>query len=265
MKLVFSEAGADYARYLYPYVIWAVPEAGETPADLFAAGFLPGVPTLERFYLCRHLRVPLAGFEPNSENRRILRRGGNVVFRLIPRVAFEYTEERRSRWLAFAEERFGAGVMPGERLDKLMRSPVISDLLVFTEAATQRELGVVLLYREAPRMAFYYYAFYDLAGRDRNLGMFLMTQAVQWFAEQGLGHLYLGTCYSERALYKTQFDGVQYFNGWAWSDQLGALKAAVRGEPPGAHRLADPGFLERAGGLPAITALSGFRGTSPGG
>jgi hypothetical protein len=49
VKLLFSEAKSDYGHYLYPYVIWAVPEAGEVPADLFNAGFLPSSNRLDRF------------------------------------------------------------------------------------------------------------------------------------------------------------------------------------------------------------------------
>ena len=41
MKLLFSEQNSDYANYQFPYAVWAVPEPGETPADLFNAGFLP--------------------------------------------------------------------------------------------------------------------------------------------------------------------------------------------------------------------------------
>ena len=35
MKLLFSEQNSDYENYQFPYAIWAVPEAGETPADIF--------------------------------------------------------------------------------------------------------------------------------------------------------------------------------------------------------------------------------------
>jgi hypothetical protein len=58
MKLLFSERSSDYDHYQFPYAIWAVPETGETPADIFNAGFLPSSRNLDRFYLCRQVRVP---------------------------------------------------------------------------------------------------------------------------------------------------------------------------------------------------------------
>ena len=62
MKLLFSEQNSDYGRYQYSYAIWAVPEPGETPAQIFNAGFLPSSRLLDRFYLCRQVRVRLAKF-----------------------------------------------------------------------------------------------------------------------------------------------------------------------------------------------------------
>ena len=100
MKLLFSEATPDYANYIFPYAIWAFPEQDETPADLFNAGFLPSSRNLDRFYLCRQVRVNLAKFQPSSENRRILRKGGGLTSMLIPRSEFE--SERRAANFASA-------------------------------------------------------------------------------------------------------------------------------------------------------------------
>ena len=258
MKLLFSEAPPDYGRYLYPYVVWAFPEPGETPADHFAAGFLPSQPDLTRFYLGRQLRLPLPGWKPSSENRRVLRKGSGWTCELIPRADFDYSAARRDGWLAFAESQFGPGVMPRARLDRLMSNPVISHLLRFSDPSTGEELGTVLLYLEGPRMAYYYYAFYDLGRKDRNLGMFMMTRAAEWFAAAGFAWLHLGTCYSERALYKTQFDGVEFFNGHRWSGNPGELKHLVR-TTSGTHRLDEPEYVELLPeGLAGAVTASGF-------
>ena len=63
----FSEQNSDYEHYQFPYAIWAVPEEGETPADIFDAGFLPSSRDLDRFYLCRQVRVNLQKFKPSSK------------------------------------------------------------------------------------------------------------------------------------------------------------------------------------------------------
>jgi arginyl-tRNA--protein-N-Asp/Glu arginylyltransferase len=260
MKLLFSEFAPDYSQYRYPYVVWAVPEPGETPADLYASGFHPASPDLRRFTLCRHLRVPLASWTSTSENRRILRKGGGMTLDLLNREAFEFTAERQARWLAFAEERFGAGIMTSERLEGLMTRGVVTHLLVCRdEGDGNREVGCVLMYLEPPRMAHYYYAFYDLKHTNRSLGLFLMTAAIRFFQDAGFGHLYLGTCYSERALYKTQFEGLEFFDGMAWSTNIDHLKFLVRRDAKARHLLEDPDFLAWHGGLDGLADRTGFQ------
>jgi arginyl-tRNA--protein-N-Asp/Glu arginylyltransferase len=228
MRLLFSEARADYAHYIFPYAVWAFPEPGETPGDLFEQGFLPSSRNLDRFYLCRQVRVALRRYRPSSENRRILRKGAGFTATLVARSDFDYNDQRRDFFKTYADIRFGKDVMTYERLDLLFQGKIISHLLLFTEAASGRELGTVTLYLEPDRLAYYYYAFYDLQYFNRNLGMYMMTSAVALFAERGLKYLYLGSCYIENALYKTQFAGAEFFNGVRWSDNLRELKHLIR-------------------------------------
>ena len=261
MKLLFSEQNSDYEHYQFPYAVWAVPEAGETPADIFDAGFLPSSRHLDRFYLCRQVRVNLAKFKPSSENRRILRKGAGIEVKLLPRDQYDYTPERRQFFKTYADTRFGKDVMTFERLDALFAAPIISHLLVFTDAGN--EIGVATLYLEGKTLAFYYYAFYDPDYHARNLGMYMMTSAVTLFAERGVQYLYLGTCYSQSALYKTQFAGAEFFNGFRWSDDLDELKFIIQRDKKdlSQHLLETEEFREKfyGGDLEKMTDASEFR------
>ncbi len=267
MKLLFSEARPDYGHYIFPYAIWAFPEPGETPADLFTAGFLPSSRQLDRFYLCRHIRIALGKFTPSSENRRILRKGEGFTAKLVPRAEFEFTAARREFCKHYTDAKFGPSGMSYERLDSLFHSPVTSHVLLFTETATGAEIGIATLYLEGERLAFYYYAFYDLTHANRSLGLFMMTTATKLFAERGCGHLYLGSCYTESALYKTQFAGFEFFNGCRWSENLAELKFILSRQQQSElnqHLLEDAayhaGFPDRD--LPGLAAQSIFQGGS---
>jgi hypothetical protein len=226
MKLLFSEATPDYQAYCFPYVIWGFPEAGETPADMMAAGFLPGTRQLDRFYLCRQVRVRLGRFSASSENRRILRKNSELICRIVPRAEYEYTEEKRAVYLDYCAKRLGEAYGPG-RLDGLFGSRLLTHCLTVTEPGG-REVGCATLYVEAGRSALYYMAFYDLEMLERKVGMFMMTSAVKLLAEGGLEFLHLGTCYSQSALYKTQFAGCEFFNGFRWSGNMEELKGLLR-------------------------------------
>jgi hypothetical protein len=263
MKLVFSEHISDYGNYIFPYAVWAFPEAGEQPRQLFNAGFLPGSPTLNRFYLCRQVRVDLRRFDLSSENRRILRKGEGVEVTLVPRPKFDYTAQRREFCLRYAEARFGKDTFPGQRLDGLLESPLITHVLVYTDVATGAEVGLALLYCEARALAFYYYAFYDLDYSQRSLGMFMMTVAVNLFHRRRIRHLYLGSCYSRKALYKTQFAGMEFFNGFRWSGDLKELKHLLERDSAGArhHALENQAFRQTfyPGDLSQVFQGSPFR------
>jgi hypothetical protein len=181
----------------------------------------------------------------------------------VPRDQYDYTPERRQFFKTYADIKFGKDVMTFERLDALFGSPIISHLLVFTDAGHGGEVGVATLYLEGRELAYYYYAFYDLNYYARNLGMFMMTSAVMLFAERGCKQLCLGTCYSQTALYKTQFAGAEFFNGFRWSDDLDELKFIIRRD----NKELDQHLLETEeyrdefykGDLGKITGTSAFR------
>jgi arginyl-tRNA--protein-N-Asp/Glu arginylyltransferase len=261
MKLLFSEARTDYEHYVFPYAVWAFPEPGETPADLFEAGFLPSTRNLDRFYLCRHLRVSLRNLKLTSENRRVLRKGAEFDLRLVARRDFSFDTEWRDFCKMYTDLRFSGRGMTYERLDSLFSSPVTTHVLVVSETATGRRVGLATLYLEGG-LGFYYYAFYDMRLMKRNLGMFMMTSAVRLAAEAGMEYLYLGTCYSESALYKTQFQGVEFFNGHRWSPSLDELKYLISrqgGETKG-HLLEDEAYRTAycEGGLTPLAGRSRY-------
>jgi len=227
LKLFFSEYKSDYANYIFPYAIWAVPEENEKPADIFARGFLPNSRFLDRFYMCRQVRVDLAKFEPSSENRRILRKGDAFQHTLLDRKDFEYTPAWRNFCKAYADQKFGANVMSNDRLDDLFNAPIVSHVLLFRDREKNNDVGLVMLYLEPPLMGFYYYSFYDLDYFKQSLGMIMMTTAVALLKEKSFQHIYLGSCYSRNAMYKTQFSGAEFFTGFRWSNDLPELKYLI--------------------------------------
>jgi len=228
MKLLFSEAKPDYPHYIFPYAVWAFPEPGEKPSDLFAQGFLPSSRDLDRFYLARQVRVALERFKLSSENRRILRKGDGITASLVPRHKFDYSSGRREFYKDYADKKFGKDIMSYDRLDALFQGRITSHVLIFTDPSSGAEVGTVTLYLESNTLAYYYYAFYDLNYYGRNLGMYMMTYAVNFLAREGLSFLYLGSCYLGNALYKTQFAGAEFFNGVHWSKNIEELKYLVR-------------------------------------
>ena len=261
MKLAFSESQPDYGHYIFPYAVWAFPEPGETPADFFSRGFLPSSRELDRFYLCRQVRINLQEYGPSSENRRILRKGKDISVQLLKRADFDYTAQRREFYKTYTDIKFGKDTMSYERLDSLFTGRMTSHLLLFTDAASGAEVGTATLYLEPPAVAYYYYAFYDLNYYSRNLGMFMMTSAAALFVERDFEFLYLGSCYSRNALYKTQFAGAEFFNGVRWSEDLEELKYLIRRKRWDQHLLESEEYRQAfyGGELDRVVSASSFR------
>ena len=247
MKLLFSEYKSDYHHYIFPYAIWAIPDPGDAPSRIMARGFLPSSRDFSRYYLCRHIRVDLSQFKLSSENRRILRKCGGIDCTLIPRAEFDFNSKWRAFCKTYADIKFGKNVMTYKRLNSLFKSVMVSHLLLFTDQETGREVGLVTLYREPDELAYYYYSFYDLNYYSLNLGMYIMTTAVDFFASNHTRYLYLGTCYSRNALYKTQFAGAQFFNGFSWSSNLRELKYLIERDDGAVtqHLLENDDFREK--------------------
>jgi hypothetical protein len=90
--------------------------------------------------------------------------------------------------------------------------------------------------------------------------MFMMTSAVNLFTERGFEFLYLGSCYSQNALYKTQFAGAEFFNGVRWSDNLDELKYLIRRDRHDHHLLESEEYRRNfyGGELNRVVEMSGF-------
>jgi hypothetical protein len=96
---------------------------------------------------------------------------------------------------------------------------------------------------------------------SRNLGMYMMTSAVEHFANRGFDYLYLGSCYSRNALYKTQFAGAEFFNGVKWSEDLEELKYLIKRKRWDQHLLETEEYRQAfyGGDLEQIASGSMFR------
>jgi hypothetical protein len=243
VKILLSEARPDYAGYVFPYAVWGFLEPGETPATALSLGFLPSGSDLSRFYLCRQIRIDLDKFHPNSENRRILRKGGGIVATLLPIAEFEPSEDRLAMCLECATSRWSSPP-DRSRIERIFGAKTTTHVLSFRDAGGE-ECGLVSLYLEGAT-GFYSNAFYRLDHPVADLGMFLMTETVRHLSEAGFDHLHLGTCYSSNALYKTGFPGVQFFDGLRWSGDLAALKHMISRQETGTgHLLEDAEYVER--------------------
>lgn len=79
-------------------------------------------------------------------------------------------------------------------------------------------------------MSHYWYSFYDLDLVFKSLGLWIMIDSIREAKKEKKDYFYLGTVYGEKALYKTNFDHLEYWNGGKWIADKKSLKIRSRSD-----------------------------------
>lgn len=258
MKLFFSEFAADYSRYNFPYQIWLLREEGDEVEKIYENGFLPMRSMPGVYYLSRNLRVDLDKFALSSENRRILKKTENFESDLQPMSEFVYTAEVQKFCKDYTDEKLRKGLFPTSAIQEIFTNGIFNYVFVFKEIATQKPIGYAVCFI-AGRFLQYAHSFYDLAYLKDNLGARMMLEAVVWAKRSQKKFAYLGTGYEQSAWYKTEFKGIEFFNGFRWSEDLEELKELIKGDQD--YLLKRKDFVEKfyQGDLTGILSKYGVR------
>lgn len=225
MKLFFSEHKPDYSHYLFPYQIWLLKEEGDEVEKIYGNGFLPMRNMPEVYYLSRNIRVDLRKFIVSSENRRILKKTAEFESRLIPMSDFEYTPAVQRLCKKYSDEKF-PGIFSAAAIKNRFSGEIYNYVFVF-KRQDSTAVGYATCYI-SKNIVQYAYPFYDLAYLKDNLGARMMLESIIWGKENNKEYIYLGSCYEEKSLYKTEFSGVEFFNGFRWSENLEELRELIR-------------------------------------
>lgn len=237
MKKISSELGQNYDTYTFGYAQYAQREGGEPLAFIYENGYLPysGSPNVQDiFYMARSARVPLPEWRMTSENRRIAKKfNGAFEKKRIARAEFVADEDFYGLCLGYFSTLHGERAMPRTRLEHILSCGLVSDVIEYRREG--KPVAYVLEVSENG-IRHYWFSFYSPEFAKQSLGLWLMQDGVRDAKEAGAAHYYLGTVYGERALYKTNFEPLQWWNGSEWSADVGRLKE--RGRTDGARLLA---------------------------
>jgi len=242
VKLFFSEFKASYHKYHFPYQVWLLREGEDSWDEIYNAGFLPmrNIPGV--FYLSRNVRVNLANFELSSENRRILNKSESFESRLVPLNEFDYNPKVQKLCKDYANERLG-GIFTSASIKSIFSGKVYSHVFVFNKKENKQEAGYAVV-NVTNKIVHYAHSFYDISFLPENLGARMMLEAVVWAKENSRNYVCLGTCYEKSSLYKTEYKGVEFFNGFGWSNNLDELKYLIKRENE-QYLIKDQEYLEK--------------------
>jgi arginine-tRNA-protein transferase len=242
MKIVFSEYLAEYSTYTFSYAVYCLLEHVDELPEIYARGFLPytGDPTLNHtvFYLARSVRVDLHRFHDTSENRRIDRKVQPLEIEvLVTEIsAFDTAHPKFVKFCTkYTAERFSDSNMDEERLRYVLSRQALTH--IFTFHSKGHLLGYVFACLSG-KILHYWYAFFNTDYlKTHSLGKWMMWKTIRWAKDRGLQHVYLGTCYGEKALYKVRdHRGAEFFDGSAWNTDMYLLKSLCQHDTSGPQR-----------------------------
>ncbi len=173
----------------------------------------------------RSVRINLTKFKLSSENRRILKKVTHLKLStfVLPLADYDFTIGKLAK--DFYENKFGAGIMSAQKIKEMITDTKRSNfnmIIKYTEKQKSSFLGFSICYINKD-IIHYSYPFYDLnASKDIGLGM--MTLAIEYAQEKGLKYVYLGSLQRPTDTYKLQFSGIEWFDGASWSTDLEEVK-----------------------------------------
>lgn len=227
MKLFFSEFQPDYEKYHFPYQVYLFKEDFDDIEQIYDSGFLPTRIDKNIFNLCRSTRVLLNEFKLSSENRRILRKTEFLKLEMHSLKNFSYDYKIGKMALDFYNTRFKKGVMSAQKIKWLFKESFYNSVFVFFDKQNSLPIGYSLCYF-GKNIIHYAHPFYKIEYFKNNIGMGMMLKSIIFAKEKNVKKIYLGTCYEESALYKTQFTGFEFFDGVSWNKDLNVLKERIR-------------------------------------
>jgi len=196
----------------------------------------------------RSVRIDLIKFELSSENRRILKRAGDLAIAAasLPFVGYDFTIGKLAK--DFYEEKFGPGMMSAQKVKEVLTDTMASnfnvllryniyDITAITEEQTDKKdrphhtdpsIGYAICYENA-ELLHYSYPFYDLNESTKDMGLGMMVRAIQWAVENNKKYAYLGSLQRPGDTYKLQFSGLEWFDGGPdgsnkWSTDMEKVK-----------------------------------------
>ena len=190
-------------------------------AELSALGFRRSGDHLYRPHCqscnaCVPARIPVALFQPNRQQRRILKRNLDLS---VCKVTPAFTEEYYALYVRYIEQRHADGDMYPPSREQfatfLVRNLPFS---YFYEFRLDGQLLAVAATDLLPNGLSAVYTFYDPDEDHRSLGRFAILQQIEETHRLGLQALYLGYWIKNcrKMNYKTQYRPIELFVNQRW-------------------------------------------------
>lgn len=181
----------------------------------------------------RSVRIDLERFAPSSENRRILKKIENITLSL---VRLPINEGGATTWPIgkvakdFYDSKFGKGIMSAQKIKEMLTDGDKSNFNSLLEYSVANDaIGYAICY-ENKEIIHYSYPFYDLVKAPKDAGLGMMTIAIRHAQNSGKKYIYLGSLQRPNDTYKLQFEGLEWFDGRKWTNDIDEVKELLKSQ-----------------------------------
>jgi arginyl-tRNA--protein-N-Asp/Glu arginylyltransferase len=178
----------------------------------------------------RSVRIDLKKFELSSENRRILKKISPEIMAVetlpLPLTNYDWKIGKLAK--DFYDVKFGSGIMSAQKVKEMLTHGEKSNFnSLKLYSAKEGPVGYVICY-ENVGIVHYSYPFYLLDKVPKDMGLGMMTIAIEQAQKEGKKYIYLGSLQRPGDVYKLQFAGLQWFDGTEWSTDLKKVKMILQ-------------------------------------
>ena len=176
----------------------------------------------------RSVRIDLSKFKLTSENRRILKKVGDLKLDVAGLPLKDYKWSLGKLAKDFYEEKFGEGIMSAAKIKEILTDGAKSNFnCLFNYSIANKNIGYSVVYSNKS-LIHYSYPFYELVAAPKDIGLGMMIQAVQYAKESGKNYIYLGSLQRPADVYKLQFEGLEWFDGNRWQTDISTAKEILK-------------------------------------
>lgn len=174
----------------------------------------------------RSVRIDLKKFKLSSENRRIIKKNTSLHLQEVELPLQKYDWSIGKLAKDFYDTKFGKGIMSAQKVKEMLTEESKSNfntLYTYSSNDNSETIAYVICYK-GRNFLHYSYPFYDLRENNKDLGLGMMLKAILDSQEKNCEYIYLGSLQRANDIYKLQFEGLQWFDGHAWREDLEEVK-----------------------------------------
>lgn len=169
----------------------------------------------------RSVRIDISRFNLTSENRRILRKGENIVMEIIDIPYQDYNWKIGKMAKDFYDKKANGAFSANKIKELITTKDNFNTLFKFSDNVSNAGYAISFKNNE---MIHYCYPFYEIEKSIKDMGLIMINKTINFAKENNYKYVYLGSLQRPSDVYKLQFEGIEWFDGKEWKRDLEEVK-----------------------------------------